>query len=91
MSNVASLADSIILVTQAGMGSAPPDLQQKLLGTYLGLLAEAGSLPAAICFYTEGVKLVVEGSPEVNWMEAGLRASMQRAFSLGLPTEMRVN
>ena len=44
------------------MGSAPPDLQQKLLGTYLGLLAEGGSLPAAICFYAEGVKLVVEGS-----------------------------
>jgi sulfur relay (sulfurtransferase) complex TusBCD TusD component (DsrE family) len=45
------------------MGSADAPLQQKLLNTYLGLLLENGSLPGAICFYTDGVKLVVEGSP----------------------------
>ena len=44
------------------MGSADVTLQQKLLNTYLGLLLENGSLPDAICFYTDGVKLVVEGS-----------------------------
>jgi intracellular sulfur oxidation DsrE/DsrF family protein len=33
------------------------------LDTYLKLLMEYNRLPAAICFYTEGVKLVVEGSP----------------------------
>lgn len=45
------------------MGSADAALQRKLLDTYLRLLTESGSLPAAICFYTDGVKLVVEGSP----------------------------
>ncbi len=45
------------------MGSADQALQHKLLDTYLRLLMENGSLPAAICFYTDGVKLVVEGSP----------------------------
>lgn len=45
------------------MGSADLILQHKLLDTYLKLLMENNSLPAAICFYTDGVKLVVEGSP----------------------------
>lgn len=45
------------------MGSADMALQRKLLDTYLTLLTENDSLPAAICFYTDGVKLVVEGSP----------------------------
>lgn len=63
MSNESSLANAVILITREGMGSADPVLQQKVLGTYLKLLLENGSLPSAICFYTDGVKLVVEGSP----------------------------
>lgn len=53
----------VVLVNKEGMGHAAPELQAKLLGTYLRLLVENGTLPKAICFYTEGVKLVVEGSP----------------------------
>jgi hypothetical protein len=45
------------------MGSADIELQHKLIDTYLRLLLEGGDLPAAICFYTEGVRLVVDGSP----------------------------
>lgn len=63
MSNESSFSDTIILITREGMGSAEPALQQKLLDTYLNLLIENNSLPFAICFYTDGVKLVVEGSP----------------------------
>lgn len=63
MSNKTSLSEAIILVTKEGMGSADNSLQQRLLDTYLKLLLENNSLPAAICFYTDGVKLVVEGSP----------------------------
>lgn len=63
MSDESSLASAIILITRAGMGSADAALQQKLLDTYLRLLVENDSLPAAICFYTEGVKLVAAGSP----------------------------
>ena len=58
-----SLSEAVVLITREGMGSAEPELQKKLLDTYLRLLLEGGSLPAAICFYTDGVKLVVDGSP----------------------------
>ncbi len=66
MSNESSFSNMIILITREGMGSADTALQHKLLDTYLKLLIESNSLPAAICFYTDGVKLVVEGSPLVE-------------------------
>jgi hypothetical protein len=51
------------LITREGIGSAELALQHKLFDTYLDLLLENNSLPSAICFYTDGVKLVVQGSP----------------------------
>jgi intracellular sulfur oxidation DsrE/DsrF family protein len=63
MSNESSFSNTIVLITREGMGSADIALQHKLLDTYLKLLIENNSLPAIICFYTDGVKLVVEGSP----------------------------
>jgi intracellular sulfur oxidation DsrE/DsrF family protein len=63
MSNKSPLAGTVILITRDGMGSADVQLQHKLLITYLSLLLDNESLPDAICFYTDGVKLVVEGSP----------------------------
>ena len=56
-------SDTVILITRDGMGQADPELQHKLITTYLHLLDEHNILPAAICFYTEGVKLTVAGSP----------------------------
>jgi intracellular sulfur oxidation DsrE/DsrF family protein len=56
-------SDTVILVTRNGMGDAEPALQQKLITTYFKLLDENNILPAIICFYANGVKLVVEGSP----------------------------
>jgi DsrE/DsrF-like family. len=58
-----SLVNTVILITREGIGSADVELQHKLFSTYLKLLLENDSLPAALCFYTDGVKLVVEGSP----------------------------
>jgi hypothetical protein len=55
-------ANTVILITREGMGSADKALQLKLLDTYLKLMLEHEQLPNAICFYTEAVKLVVEGS-----------------------------
>jgi hypothetical protein len=63
MSNNSSFANTVILITREGMGSSEVALQHKLLETYLRLLIENESLPNAICFYTDGVRLVVEGSP----------------------------
>ncbi len=45
------------------MGYGPEELQLMLVGKYLQLLSQGEDFPAAICFYTEGVKMVIEGSP----------------------------
>ena len=57
---------TVILVNNKGMGKGPEELQLTLLGKYLQLLSESGELPSAVCFYTEGVKLVTDGSPVLN-------------------------
>lgn len=59
-------SNTVILITRNGMGDADPALQQKLISTYLSLLDQSNLLPGAICFYTEGVKLVVDGSPVLD-------------------------
>ena len=52
------------------MGEADPELQIKLISTYFKLINEADTLPAVICFYAEGVHLVVEGSPVLDSLRA---------------------
>lgn len=54
---------TVILITANGMGRADLELQQTLIAKYLSLLEDEETPPAAVCFYTEGVRLVVEGSP----------------------------
>jgi hypothetical protein len=56
-------SDSVILIPRKGMGEAPPELKGKLIQTYFRLIDEANTLPGVICFYAEGVHLVVTGSP----------------------------
>jgi hypothetical protein len=63
-------SETVILVTRNGMGEAEPALQQKLICTYFKLLDENNILPAAICFYTDGVRLVVEGSPVLDSLKS---------------------
>lgn len=63
-------SETVILLTRNGMGDAEPELQIKLLTTYLKLLDEHTILPAAICFYTNGVKLAVEGSPVIDLLKS---------------------
>jgi hypothetical protein len=58
-----NMKSAVILITREGMGQGERELQLKLVGTYLKLLVENEILPNAICFYTEGVRLVVKGSP----------------------------
>lgn len=59
-------SDTVLLFTRFGLGDAEPELQQKLAVTYLKLVDESNTLPAAICFYTQGVRLAVEGSPVLD-------------------------
>ncbi len=66
MSDRTTFENTVILVTRNGMGAADTALQQKLFNTYFSLLLDSDSLPQAVCFYTEGVYLVVEGSPVID-------------------------
>lgn len=70
MSTLPNESNTIILITNNGMGQADNELQHKLITTYLKLLNENDYLPAAICFYTEGVKLAVDGSPVLDELVA---------------------
>jgi hypothetical protein len=63
-------SETVILITRNGMGEAEPALQQKLIQTYLKLMDENNIQPAAICFYTEGVRLVIEGSPVLDILKS---------------------
>ena len=70
MTNQQPKIDTVILVTNNGMGQADEALQHKLFQTYLKLLDDSHTLPAVICFYTEGVKLVTTGSPVIAELKA---------------------
>lgn len=61
--------DTVLLFARAGLGDAPPALQQKLAGTFLSLLAEFEESPRLL-FYAEGVHLVCEGSPVLDQLRA---------------------
>lgn len=65
-----SFRNTVILITRNGMGEAEPGLQQKLIMTYLKLLDENNLLPAVICFYADGVRLVVTGSPVIDTLKS---------------------
>ena len=58
------------MITNDGMGQAEEPLRKKLIRTYLRLLDENDILPGAICFYTDGVKLVVEGSHVLDTLKS---------------------
>lgn len=60
----------VYLVTSNGMGSsAEQTLKHKLISTFLTLTIEQKPLPAAICFYTDGVRLACEGSPVLDQLK----------------------
>ncbi len=66
MADTPTGSSTVILVTNDGMGKADTELQHKLAATYFRLLNENDMLPAVICFYTDGVKLVCKGSPVLD-------------------------
>ena len=68
--------NTILLFSRNGMGEAPEGLQQTVVVKFLSLAAQAEEKPTKILFYTEGVKLVCEGSLVLQWLrileEAGV-------------------
>lgn len=71
---------TVLLFTRNGLGEAPEGLQQTLAVKYLSLLAQEEEKPSQILFYTEGVKLVCEGSLVIGWLrqleEAGVELNV---------------
>ncbi len=61
---------TVLLITENGMGKADKKLQLTLITKYFDLLLQSVNLPAMICFYTEGVKLVCDGSPILEQLRA---------------------
>lgn len=59
----------LIQIIHDGMGAADNELQHTLLRKYLLLLMENNTLPGAVCFYTSGVKMAVEGSPVLDVLQ----------------------
>lgn len=58
------MKNTVLLCTKFGMGHTNIEtLNQNLITKYFSLLLESGGLPAVICFYTDGVLLVADGSP----------------------------
>ena len=64
------MTDTVLLITGYGMGqSSLADLPLKLIEKYFNLLLQGDELPKAICFYTDGVKITVTGSPALNQLK----------------------
>jgi hypothetical protein len=58
---------TVFVFTSNGLGQTDnAELKLKLAKKYLALLAEVDPLPAQLCFYTDGVKLCVNGSPVLD-------------------------
>lgn len=64
------MQNTVIQITSNGMGKGDQALQHKLIVKYLELIQMNETLPNAIAFYTDGVKLVVEGSPALEQLRA---------------------
>jgi hypothetical protein len=57
---------TVVLINRKGMGEADPELQMTLMETYLRTIHASAQPPSEICFYGEGVFLVVAGSPVLH-------------------------
>jgi len=70
MATASERVNTVILVTGDGLGHAEHELQHLLATKYFQLLLDDGRLPAAICFYADGIRLVCEGSPVLDQLHA---------------------
>lgn len=61
--------NTLLVINRYGMSDAAPELQMKLLTTYLQLLADGDWLPRTIAFYGEGVKLAIHESPVLEHLQ----------------------
>ncbi|MEW6363482.1 MAG: DsrE family protein [Acidobacteriota bacterium] len=68
---MSSPSNTVFVFNSYGMGHTEnADLKIKLVKKALTLLGLTDPLPAQLCFYTDGVKLCVRGSPVLNELRA---------------------
>lgn len=58
--------NTLLQITQNGMGSGDEELGIQLVSNYLKLTSEEMDLPKFISFYNGGVKLICTGSPVIE-------------------------
>lgn len=62
---------TVFIFTSYGLGQTEDtNLKITLAKKFLALIAQHNPLPVQICFYTDGVKLAVEGSPVLDELKA---------------------
>ncbi|RUT73111.1 sulfurtransferase-like selenium metabolism protein YedF [Ancylomarina longa] len=61
--------NTLIQVTQNGMGNGDEELGLKLITNYFKLLDADGRLPKIIVFYNGGIKLICEDSPALEALQ----------------------
>ena len=62
---------TVFVFNSYGMGQTEnAELKIRLAKKFLALTADADPLPAQLCFYTDGVKLCVNGSPVLDELRA---------------------
>jgi len=61
---------TVVVVNNNGMGQAETALTHKLATAFLNMLDLGDKLPTHICFYADGVKLAVEGSPVLEELQS---------------------
>lgn len=60
------MKNTVIIVTKPGLGTTSAEDSEfgmEMLDKFFHTLEKQGEKPAAVCFYTEGVKAAVAGSP----------------------------
>lgn len=65
-----------IIVSNEVMGNGPEDLGKTIMGSFLRKLCMEENKPATIVFYTAGVKLLAEGSPVLDAIDALSKAGI---------------
>ena len=58
--------NTLVQITNEGMGTGNEELSLLLMKNYLNLLNEENELPKVMAFYNGGVKLLCEGSPVID-------------------------
>jgi len=62
---------TVFVFSSYGLGQTEDaGLKIRLAKKFLALIADADPLPAQLCFYTDGIKLCVNGSPVLDELRA---------------------